>query len=259
MSAAPPPYQVEHLSAGVTGRTLLRDLSLTVQRGEVWAILGSNGVGKTTLLHTLIGLHRADSGSIALCGRPLADWPVGDAAAVRGFLPQFIHDSFAARVIDMVLMGRHPHLSRWQWEGDDDLALAHAALEAVDLLAFAQRDVTTLSGGERQRVAIAALLTQDPLALLLDEPVAHLDLHHQITVLRHLSGLARTRDKAIVMSLHDPNLACRFATHALVMFGDATSRAGPIDTVVDAATLSGAYGHPIAEVAAGGRAVFVPE
>jgi iron complex transport system ATP-binding protein len=260
-SPSPPMLEVDALTIGIAGRTLIRDLSLRVGAGEVWAVLGSNGAGKTTLLHSLAGLHRVDRGAITLLGKPLSAWTVADAATVRGFLPQFIQDSFGAAVIDIVLMGRHPHLSRWRWEGDEDRALAAAALAAMDLAAFAQRDITTLSGGERQRTAIAALLAQDPQLLLLDEPIAHLDLHHQITVLAHLADIARTRGKAIVLSLHDPNLARRFATHALVLSGDGGVRAGPAGDVLDAATLSAAYGHPIIDIGDevnGGPRVFIP-
>jgi iron complex transport system ATP-binding protein len=247
------------LEVGVAGRTLVRDLSLEIRAGDFWAILGSNGAGKTTLLHTLTGLHRPTHGTVALAGLPLGDWRPGDAARIRGFLPQFIHDSFAVPVVDIVLMGRHPHLSRWRWEGDDDRALALAALEAMDLASVAARDVTTLSGGERQRVAIAALLAQRVPMMLLDEPIAHLDLHHQVTVLAHLASLARDRGKAIVASLHDPNLARRFATHALILFGDGTARAGPAAEVVDAASLSAAYGHPVVAIRDAEHDVFVPQ
>jgi iron complex transport system ATP-binding protein len=254
-----PLLEVAALRVSVPARVLVRDLTLAIHAGETWAILGANGAGKTTLLHTLLGLHRADGGTVRLAGRPLADWTLADAAAVRGFLPQFIHDSFSAPVRELVLMGRHPHLSRWQWESADDMACARSALAAMDLAALEARDITTLSGGERQRTAIAALLAQDPRVLLLDEPIAHLDMHHQVVVLDHLASLARDHGKAVVMSLHDPNLARRFATHALILFGDATAEAGPVDMVLDAPSLSAAYGHPVAAIDAGTRRVFVPE
>jgi iron complex transport system ATP-binding protein len=257
MTAAPL-LAIDALNVGVAGRTLVRDLSMKVRAGEFWAILGSNGAGKTTLIHALAGLHRSAPGAIALAGRPLPDWPVADAARIRGLLPQFIHDSFAAPVLDIVLMGRHPHLSRWRWEGDDDRAIAIAALDAMDLAAFAARDVTSRSRGERQRTAIAALLAQDPQLLLLDEPIAHLDLHHQISVLAHLARLARESGKAVVASLHDPNLARRFATHALILFGDGPVRAGAASDVIDARSLSVAYGHPIVEIGEREHRVFVP-
>jgi iron complex transport system ATP-binding protein len=254
-----PLLALDRLCVSVAGRTLVDTLTIDVRAGETWTILGSNGAGKTTLLHTLTGLHRADSGSIRLCGRPLDAWPLAEAASVRGFLPQFIHDSFSASALDLVLMGRHPHLSRWQWETSDDRALARNALAAMDLAGLEARDITTLSGGERQRTAIAALLAQDPRVLLLDEPTAHLDLHHQIVVLDCLARLARDRGKAVVFSLHDPNLALRFATHAVILFGDGAVRAGAIDAVVDAAALSWAYGHPVQSVTTGGRRLFVPQ
>jgi iron complex transport system ATP-binding protein len=249
----------DRLRASVAGRVLIDELSFDARAGELWAILGANGAGKTTLLHTLLGLHRADAGSIHLAGRPLGDWTLAAAATIRGFLPQFIHDSFSAPVLDLVLMGRHPHLSRWQWESADDIARARSALAAMDLAALEARDVTTLSGGERQRTAIAALLAQDPQVLLLDEPIAHLDLHHQVVVLDHLARLARERDKAVLLSLHDPNLARRFATHVAILFGDASVRSGPADAVLDAPALSAAYGHPVAAIDAGAHRVFVPE
>ena len=255
--------EIEGLEIGVgTGagcRTLVRGLSLQIRPGEVWCVLGANGAGKSTLLHTLIGLHRAAAGTIRLAGRPLDGWPVEDAARVRGFLPQFIHDTFGASVLDIVLMGRHPHVSRWHWEGDADRDAARAALAALGLAPLAERDITSLSGGERQRVAIAALIAQDPGILLLDEPINHLDLHHQIVVLQHLSALARGRGKAVLFSIHDLNLARRFATHALILQDGGLARHGPAAEVMNAPVLSAAFGYPVLEARVGARTVFIAE
>ena len=162
-------------------------------------------------------------------------------------------------MLDIVLMGRHPHLSRWHWEGDAERDIAHAALAALGLAALAERDVTTLSGGERQRVALASLLAQDPTLMLLDEPITHLDLHHQIVVLQHLALLARERDKAVMFSIHDLNLARRFATHALILMGDGTLCHGPAADVMTTAVLTAAFGYPVLEVQAGERTLFVAE
>jgi iron complex transport system ATP-binding protein len=244
------------LEAG--SRVLVHGLDLDVRAGQVWAVLGPNGSGKTTLLHTLAGLQPPAAGQVWLADKPLADWPAGEAACLRGLLPQALADAFSASVLDLVLLGRHPHLARWAWEGADDLRIARAALAAVDLAGFERRDVLTLSGGERQRVGLAALLAQDPLLLLLDEPLAHLDLHHQVAVLTHLRRLAEEDGKAIVLAVHDLNLARRFATHALVLTpGD--HRAGPVDAVMDEATLGAAFGHRLRRVVAAGRTLFVPE
>lgn len=255
----PPPalLETDGLTLRIGARTLLESLSLRVAPGELWCVIGSNGSGKTTLLHALAGLRAADAGSVRLAGKLLADWQATDAACLRGLLPQTLHDAFSASVLEVVLMGRHPHLARWAWEDDGDRSVARAALRAVDLDTLETRDVTTLSGGERQRVGIAALLTQNPLLLLLDEPVAHLDLHHQIVVLEHLRALVHDGGRAAVLSIHDLNLARRFASHALVL-GGAEPRLGPVDEVMNETILSEAFGHAVRRAQVGPHTVFVP-
>ena len=247
------------VGAGRTARTLVRDAGFAVGRGEVWCLIGPNGVGKTTLLHALAGLRAVQAGEVRLDGRPLAAWPLAEAARRRGFLPQAVHDAFSASVLEVVMMGRHPYLQRWQWEGEGDREAALSALAAVDLDGFAQRDVLTLSGGERQRVAVAALLAQDAPLYLLDEPLTHLDLHHQVQVMRHLGALAATRNGAILMSIHDLNLAVRFASHALVFMPGGRLRQGPVEQVMTEPVLHEAFGHRIIRVEAAGQTLFVAD
>ena len=194
-----------------------------------------------------------------LKGKALADWPVGELARQRGLLPQAQHDAFSASVTDVVLLGRHPHLGRWAWESAADRRVARAALHSMDLETLTDHDVTTLSGGERQRVGLAALLTQDPPLLLLDEPVSHLDLHHQVTVLEHLRRLAHERGRACLMSIHDLNLAARFCTHALVIGPGAKLHQGPAESTMNEVVLSAAFGHPVAAERFGERTVFVAD
>ncbi|MEP6655653.1 MAG: ABC transporter ATP-binding protein [Betaproteobacteria bacterium] len=257
----PPPSSllaVDAVTLAVAGRTLIRAVSLQVRPGDFWCILGANGVGKTLFLRTLAGLRSIDGGSVTLAGKVLGDWTLQDAARIRGLLPQTTYHAFPMPVIEAVIMGRHPHLSRWAWEQGDDRARAEAALRDVGLAGMAQRDITTLSGGERQRVAIAALLAQEVPLLLLDEPVAHLDLHHQILVLGQLEQLARS-GRGVMLSIHDLNLARRFATHALLFGDDASVAVGPAPDVMTEPALSRAYGHPVSRVDIGSRTLFVAD
>ena len=254
-----PLLEAQDVLLRVGGRTLVRELSFRLGAGEVWCMLGPNGAGKTTFLHTAVGLREPQGGAVRLAGKALVDWPAAEAARQRGFLPQTFHDAFSASVLESVMLGRHPYLSRWQWEGEDEREIASAALRAVDLAGFEQRDVLTLSGGERQRVALAALLTQDAPLLLLDEPVSHLDLHHQVLVLEHLVRLARGRGKGVLFTVHDLNLAARFASHALLLTPRETVLQGPIGEVMTEAALRDAFGHGVTRIEAAGRTLFVPE
>jgi iron complex transport system ATP-binding protein len=254
-----PLLEAQDLWLRVGGRTLVRELSFSLGAGEVWCMLGPNGAGKSTFLHTAVGLREPQGGVLRLAGKALGDWSVAEAARQRGFLPQTFHDAFSASVLESVMLGRHPYLSRWQWEGADECEIASAALRAVDLGGFEQRDVLTLSGGERQRVALAALLAQDAPLLLLDEPVSHLDLHHQVLVLQHLERLTRGRGKGVLFTVHDLNLAMRFASHALLLTPRGTVRHGPIGEVMTEAVLRDAFGHGVTRIEAAGRTLFVPE
>lgn len=252
-----PLLATRNLALRVGSRALVEGLSLQVGAGELWCLIGANGSGKTTLLHALAGLRQPDAGEVLLMGRPLQAWPLEEAALHRGLLPQNLHDAFSARALDVVLMGRHPHLARWALEGQRDMQIARDALHAVDMAEMAGRDVLTLSGGERQRVGIAALLAQQPSVLLLDEPVAHLDLRHQLVVLEHLSRLAREQRKGVLLAIHDLNLAHRFATHALVLGAGLQACCGRVDDVMNEATLGRAFGHPVATVRNGAQTLFV--
>ena len=251
-----PLLEVDALTLTVGERTLIDAVSFAVRGGELWCVLGANGAGKTLLLHTLAGLRPVQRGRVALAGKPWAQWRLADAARVRSFLPQFASEAFALRVEDAVMLGRHPHLSHWAWEGDEERRRAWAALVEVGLAGFAARDVDTLSGGERQRVAIATQFVQEARLMLLDEPVAHLDLRHQALVLERLAERAHGGG-AVVLSLHDLNLAARYATHALLFDGDGHAVAGPVDAVMTDAALSAAFACPVARVPVDGRVLFV--
>jgi iron complex transport system ATP-binding protein len=251
--------ETSKLTLRAGGRVLLEGLSWHAKEGECWCVLGPNGAGKSTLLRTLAGLREPDGGTVGVKGRALSGWPLPALARERAYLAQARADAFAYRVIETVLMARHPYHADRYWEGSDDHLAAEEALRALDVLALAQRDVRTLSGGERQRVAIAALVAQDTPLLLLDEPATALDLAHQVAAMDLLARLCRERRKTVVMVGHDLNLAWGSATHALLLMGEGKWEAGPVADVMQPALLSRCLGHPIAAIAHAGRPIFLPE
>lgn len=246
------------LRVGIADRTFCRDLELRLQAGESLAILGRNGAGKSTLLSVLAGLREAQAGEVLIDGATYARLGARRSARVRGWLPQSRSEAFSSTVLETALVGRHPHLARWDWESEGDARKARQALAAVGLAELAQRDVQTLSGGERQRLAIATLLTQAPRLYLLDEPLAHLDLNHQIATLELFAALSRERQIASVMVLHEPGLAARFCSRALLLFDDGTTQQGSCDEVISTASLSRLYGYPLREVGDGAQRWFMP-
>jgi iron complex transport system ATP-binding protein len=247
------------LTVRIGGKTVCRELSLELQVGQRWGLLGVNGVGKTTLLHTLAGLRPPAAGAVLLDGEPIHTLPRRQVARRLGLLLQDEADPFPGTVLETALMGRHPWLGRWQWEGEAELKLAHAALADVGLDALAGRQSNTLSGGERRRLALATLLTQDPRLFLLDEPTNHLDPHHQITLLDLLDRRVREADKALLMIVHDSNLASRYCDQAILLYGDGETRCGPLAEVVDAQSLSRLYGQPMLCVDGPKGPVYLPE
>ncbi len=244
-----PLFTARGMRVSIAGQAVCRDLDVALQPGTSWALLGRNGAGKTTLLHTLAGLRAPDAGRIELMGDDLATLPRKTVARRLGLLPQDTPDLFPATVLETVLIGRHPHLAGLAWEGAEDRVLARAALEEVGLDGLEARPVTTLSGGERRRLALATLRCQDPAVALLDEPANHLDLKHQVALLGTFRERARIKGHALLMVLHDVNLAARHCDHALLLFGDGQHLAGPFDEVVDEAALTRLYGHPVVPVA----------
>ena len=236
----------EALTLGFPGRVLFRGLSLSVSPGQCWAVLGNNGSGKTTLMHALAGVRRPLSGSVYLDDTPLPIVGAAKRGRLIGLLLQEETAEFFGSVLDYVALGRYPH--RRSLLGYDPGAerLARGQLERVDLAQFAGQTFSTLSGGERQRARLALVLTQDPALFLLDEPLQHLDLRHQIQALDWFARLTRTSGRAVVMALHDPALARRYCDHAVLLFDKSQPPlAGPAERVLDLDNLERLYGVPV--------------
>lgn len=251
--------RVRGLSLGIAGRAVCEGLDLTLRGGESWALLGRNGVGKTTLLLHLAGLRGGHRGEIDVDQGRLADLAPRERARHIAVLLQHSSPGFGASVLETVLTGRHPHLTGLAWEGPQDLAIARRAMASLDLDGLADRPLTTLSGGELRRVEIARLLTQDcPLALL-DEPLNHLDLAHQAACLRVLQQYCVTPERGMLMVAHDLNVAYHACAHWLILAGDGECYAGNRETLADPVLLSRAYAHPITRIDTAAGPLFRPD
>ena len=248
-------FRCNGLRVSVAGRRLVDELELVVAGGEFVAVLGQNGSGKTLTLHTLAGLREADSGSVLVNGIDVATARRKDTARQLALLPQHVDDIFPASVLDTAMIGRHPHIGRFNWESAVDLEVAHDALRSVDLDGLAERDVLTLSGGERRRLAIAQVLTQQPQVYLLDEPTNHLDPQHQLDTLKLFRDRADA-GAAVIAALHDVNLAVRYAHRCLLLYGNGRWDLGKTSDILNSERLSNLYQTPMEAVAWHARQLF---
>lgn len=250
--------ETKSLSVSIAGKPICNELNVKMQRGECWAILGGNGTGKTTLLHTFAGLRTADKGQINFSDKLLEHWPRKLLSQKLGLLLQDSNDMFPSTVLETVMIGRHPHLKFWEMESKSDFDIARQALADVSLEDAQDRQVNTLSGGERRRLAIATLLVQNPELFLLDEPTNHLDMRYQIMLLEMLIRKAIEQDGCLCMVLHDVNLARRYCTHIMLMISPDDILSGQVDDVLNEDNLGRLYQFPIKSVETESGRVFLP-
>lgn len=252
--------QTDNLTLEYPGQMLCRGLSVTINAGECWAVLGKNGCGKTTLLNTLGGLQPLKNGAeagVRVGGKQTNAWPRRELARNLGVLLQEEPGEFWGNVGEYVLLGRHPHLkSLFGWQAHDH-EVARQALERMELTDIAHRPLGTLSGGERQRARIALLLAQAPSCYLLDEPLQNLDLPHQLTTLALFHELAK-QGGTVVMVLHDISWASRFCDHILMLFENGSVIAGPTAEVLNRINLEALYRCAMHEINVGGMRHFIP-
>ncbi len=248
--------EIQNLQISSPARRLYSDINLSFKASEVWGILGQNGTGKTTLLNTLCGLHDADSGSISLLDKPLQTYSPRELSQLAGYLFQLSSESFPQSVYQYCSAGLHPHRNRWQPLTDDENRLIMQSLKRVDLHEFCGRSMDSLSGGEKRRAEIASLLIQNPRIWLLDEPVNHLDIAHQISLLELIISQAHKNDGTVISVLHDANLADRFCSHVLLLFADGSYQAGKKDDLLNENNLSRLFAHPLKIIQQGSARAF---
>lgn len=230
---AAPLLQVDDLRVSLGGKRVLHGVSLGVERGAWVGLLGPNGSGKTTLLRAVSGVLPFE-GEVLLDGRPVRAWRPQALARRLAFVRQSMALPFDFTVEDLVLLGRSPH-KRWlEGYSRDDRALLARALAGVELSGFADRSVLSLSGGELQRVFLAQAFVQEADLLLLDEPTAHLDVHHQFEFMEHVRGLVAA-GRTVLAVFHDLELAARYADRLVVLREGHVAAAGtPAEVLTEA-------------------------
>lgn len=240
-----PVVKVERVSYAYTHRWVLMDVSLDVFRGEIFGVVGPNASGKTTLIRLLCGLLRPKRGRVELRGRDLRCMGRREIARAVAVVPQESPLLYAFTVLDVVLMGRTPHLSPLGFEGRKDLEIAERALKWVGCLHLKERSFNELSGGERQRVLIARALAQEPRVLLMDEPTAHLDLRHQMDFVDLIVRLNAEETLTIVWVSHDLNLAALCCQRMLLLHQGRVFSLGSPGDVLNEESIRRVYGRSV--------------
>ena len=249
---------MEDLWAGYGAASVLQGVCARVAPGELWAVLGPNGSGKSSLLRAVLGGMPWMRGRLAVLGRARATWSPRELARRVAWVPQGLEPVEGFTALELVLMGRSPHLGLWGLTSDDDAAHALELLGELGLGHLAERSAEALSGGERRMLLLARGLLQEPELLLLDEPTAFLDLQHQVVALERVRERVQLGLGALAV-LHDVNLARAFATHALLLRQGQVLAQGKVEAVLVQDALEALYGLPL-EVARApsGATLFAP-
>ena len=247
------------LTIGYPDHTVGSGLDVALSTGEVLALLGPNGGGKTTLLKTLLGLLRPKAGEVRLGGEPLARISIRARARNIAYVPQVHVGTFAFTVETVVLMGRSAHGNLFSRPSARDRAVAQSALARFGIAALSARPYTEISGGERQLVLLARALAQEPQFIVLDEPTASLDFGNQGKVMREIKALAAS-GHGVLFTTHDPNHALRAADRAFLLRDGACIAEGKVADVLNRAQLEALYRAPVEQLADPdtGGAAFLP-
>jgi iron complex transport system ATP-binding protein len=248
-----------NLTIGYSDRVVGRGLDVALAQGEVLALLGPNGGGKTTLLKTLLGLLRPRAGEVALGERPLAALSMRERARMIAYVPQLHVPTFAFTVESLVLMGRTAHGSLFSRPSARDRAVATRTLEQLGIPHLAARPYTMISGGERQLVLLARALAQEPQFVVLDEPTASLDFGNQGKVMREIRALA-VAGHGVLFTTHDPNHALRAADRAYLLRAGERVAEGMVGSVLTRDRLEELYRAPVEQLTdtTTGASAFLP-
>ncbi|MYM58062.1 Fe(3+) dicitrate ABC transporter ATP-binding protein FecE [Vibrio sp. OCN044] len=208
--------ETKNLSVAYGKQTIIANLSVSIPKGKITALVGPNGCGKSTLLKTLVRINKAKSGEVLLEGKTLSSY--GDKALARSLslLPQILVSPEGITVRKLVEYGRSPYVSHWGRLAQDDKDIVEQAMRDTGVLEFADKPVDSLSGGQRQRAWIAMVVAQDTDVVMFDEPTTYLDMSHQVELMKLIQQM-NAKGKTVVVVLHDLNQACRYCDHLVVL------------------------------------------
>ena len=232
--------------------TVLHDINLSIQEGEMVALLGPNGSGKTTLIKLLSGVLQPTAGDIHLNGSTLGRMKRKQVAQCVAVVPQQFSMPFAFNLREVVLLGRTPFLSLFSDEGEKDRRVVEQAIDLIGLSSLKYRFFNELSGGERQKAILAMALAQEPKVLLLDEPTAHLDINHQVEILELVKRLNSEQGVTVIAAIHDLNLAAIYFDRLILLKDGRIFTDGNPETLLTAETIEEVFStsvhvtqHPI--------------
>lgn len=233
--------EIKNVVCGYGTKTVVKNISVNIEPGEILCLLGPNGAGKTTFFKTILGFLKLQGGEIILDGENVENWSKKELAKVIGYVPQAHTPPFPFSVLDVVVMGRTAHLGVFETPSKEDIDIAEEALETLGISFLKDRIYTEISGGERQMVLIARALTQKPNILVLDEPTSNLDFGNQIRVLEQINRLSK-RGLGIIMTSHFPDHAFLCSTKVALLQRNNKFTVGDVENVVTEENLKAAYG-----------------
>jgi iron complex transport system ATP-binding protein len=244
--------ELRNIELGYGKRTVLSDINLEVNTGEIVCLIGPNGVGKTTLFKAILGLKKPTNGSIFLNGIDVSRWNHKEFARCIAYVPQAHNTPFPFSVLDVVLFGRTAHLGSFDSPGRKDRVIADECLDILNISHLRNQPFTQLSGGERQMVIIARALAQQPQFLVLDEPTSNLDFGNQVKVLNHINEL-KNKSLGIFMATHSPDHAFMCASKVVIVHNGGLMRFGDPETIITEESLKKVYGVDVLVINSPGK------
>lgn len=249
--------RLNQLSFSYQNENILENINYTFEKGHFYGIIGPNGSGKTTLLKLISNLVNTPKDSVFLKQQDIRSYRDKKRAELLSYVPQIIGMEYAFSVYDVVAMGRYPYLKGFNDLAKVDLQIIDEALKNTDLLAYKDRKVNSLSGGELQRVILARTIAQETQFILLDEPISHLDIHHQLDILNLSKNLCVNQKRTVICVLHDLNLTLKFCDRAILLKDGEIFKQGLVSQVITPENIQAVYGISIEIISVKNQPIIV--